>query len=111
MGLMQRSSVLMLIYKLAQVAAIASNGDSEIGSMTVPARFNSHGLLEHPNEGYPDAFTWCNKRGENFYTINRNIAAVSTSAKVRHMVALRALMSDGFSFQAQSLQLTWQKES
>merc|ERR1712100_325310 len=33
---------------------------------------NSHDLLEEPNGGYPDAFTWCNKDGENFCTISRN---------------------------------------
>merc|ERR1711953_1097474 len=33
---------------------------------------NSHDLLEVPNGGYPDEFTWCNKDGKNYCTISRN---------------------------------------
>lgn len=46
-------------------AGIVPDGNSTDG-------LNSHDLLEHPTDGYPDEFTWCNKDGENFCTISRN---------------------------------------
>lgn len=33
---------------------------------------NSHDELPVPNGGLPDAFSWCNKDGQNFCTISRN---------------------------------------
>jgi cathepsin X len=33
---------------------------------------SSHNLLSAPMDGYPDAFTWCNKDGVNYCTISLN---------------------------------------
>merc|ERR1712137_13335 len=33
---------------------------------------NTHELLLHPEDGYPDEFSWCNKDGVNYCTMSRN---------------------------------------
>eukprot|EP00933_Yihiella_yeosuensis_P075376 TRINITY_DN8473_c0_g1_i1.p1 TRINITY_DN8473_c0_g1~~TRINITY_DN8473_c0_g1_i1.p1 ORF type:complete len:663 (+),score=153.12 TRINITY_DN8473_c0_g1_i1:85-2073(+) len=33
---------------------------------------SSHDLLEHPEGGYPDNFSWCNKDGVNYCTVSLN---------------------------------------